>query len=541
MLDKVVAEFVDGIRKERDFDAPFRALLHAENFSAIHYVHGGSEQGRDFIAQKKKGSRRVQYAFQVKKGDASVADWRDAKQQLDEIFDTPDAIHPGSDESLPVEAVLVLTGRLKDMAASVAHQYKRLVTRRNLGTFAIWDRDTLVKMLRKHLAVSTTARWEVLGNLIEQSRDGFLNLDRLEKFSERWLETGNWQSMLEYCLAREFLVREGLTLHAFHLFLGLIRKLALSCEFQSSEWEELEEVIRIELKWYADPIWSWFQAVKPDMRTHAVADVNLMEIASCGTRMLMMAEILALNLMLNRDAKTVAGTRRFFEYALSLGTVQKPLSDRYAASVLAIAVACAQLGMESEPWLRQMIVWIGDAYEKGLGLAGVHSEPSEELLRVFSPPGLQMLDPVVQSTLASAVLDSLALLGKATLLGEAAADFRMLRIASSRFHPLEWPAEGRLDGRGCKFQLDNLDSLSEGLVVTRVSDFPRNFDEHGKSWIGMALMLLLRDRWWIYSLRQMSQSKVDQTDSKASPRTPRPAKDSKKPPERAGVRSMNPK
>lgn len=50
MLANVVESYLDSL-EEREFDAPFMALLRALGFWDIHLLHGPFEFGKDFIAK----------------------------------------------------------------------------------------------------------------------------------------------------------------------------------------------------------------------------------------------------------------------------------------------------------------------------------------------------------------------------------------------------------------------------------------------------------------------------------------------------------
>jgi hypothetical protein len=50
VLDSVIAGFLESLT-ERELDEPLRAVLRAQGFFDIHFVHGPSEFGRDFIAK----------------------------------------------------------------------------------------------------------------------------------------------------------------------------------------------------------------------------------------------------------------------------------------------------------------------------------------------------------------------------------------------------------------------------------------------------------------------------------------------------------
>ena len=195
------------------------------------------------------------------------------------------------------------------------------------------------------------------------------------------------------------------------------------------------------------------------------------------------------------------------------------------------------LGLNCEGWLRKIVVWVGDSYERheGLGLGGVHCSPSEELQRVLTPPTLATLKPNVQSLVATAVLQALQLIEARALLTDTALDFETLRVSAGRLQPVQWPEESLLDGRGCRFRLENLAAIAQGVPVPAPDNFSRPFDQAEKSWIAVALMLLLRDRWWSYSLNQLAQTNSASEETTVSADTGPPAKDSKKRSKAAGA------
>ncbi len=50
MLTDAIASYVNSLN-EREFDAPFMALLRLQGFMDIHFLHGSFEFGKDFIAK----------------------------------------------------------------------------------------------------------------------------------------------------------------------------------------------------------------------------------------------------------------------------------------------------------------------------------------------------------------------------------------------------------------------------------------------------------------------------------------------------------
>src|SRR5437773_9424897 len=76
MIRNVLNDYLSSIRDERDFDFPLASLLSAMGFYDIHFTHGGSEIGKDFIAKKQENGIEYQYALQSKKGDINQAEFR---------------------------------------------------------------------------------------------------------------------------------------------------------------------------------------------------------------------------------------------------------------------------------------------------------------------------------------------------------------------------------------------------------------------------------------------------------------------------------
>ena len=82
MLAAVIEHFLDHV-SEREFDAPFIALLLKLGFGDVHYLHGQYEFGKDFIARAIEDGRQVQDVFQSKAGDLNLGDWSKGTPQLD--------------------------------------------------------------------------------------------------------------------------------------------------------------------------------------------------------------------------------------------------------------------------------------------------------------------------------------------------------------------------------------------------------------------------------------------------------------------------
>jgi hypothetical protein len=74
MLSDVIGCYLDSL-EEREFDAPFIALLRALGYWDIHFLHGSFEFGKDFIAKAEVEGVATQFAFQTKAGDINLKAW----------------------------------------------------------------------------------------------------------------------------------------------------------------------------------------------------------------------------------------------------------------------------------------------------------------------------------------------------------------------------------------------------------------------------------------------------------------------------------
>ena len=64
MLADAIGNYLDSLT-EREFDAPFMALLRLQGFTDVHLLHGAFEFGKDFIAKRIEDGNQLQYTFQT--------------------------------------------------------------------------------------------------------------------------------------------------------------------------------------------------------------------------------------------------------------------------------------------------------------------------------------------------------------------------------------------------------------------------------------------------------------------------------------------
>jgi Restriction endonuclease len=145
MLDDAIAGFLGAVT-EREFDEPLLALLRANGFDDIHYLHGSYEFGKDVIAKADRNGARTQFVIQSKAGNLNLTGWTSTVGQLDLLRNDRHA-HPNFDPNLPRQAVLVLTGRLSGGAPLAAQDYAERALENGETPFEVWDRERLAEML----------------------------------------------------------------------------------------------------------------------------------------------------------------------------------------------------------------------------------------------------------------------------------------------------------------------------------------------------------------------------------------------------------
>jgi hypothetical protein len=109
---------------------------------------------------------------------------------------------------------------------------------------------------------------------------------------------------------------------------------------------------------------------------------------------------------------------------------------------------------------------------------------------------------------ASTTLDVCSIIGNVRLYNDAHNEFLAVELIPARIVPIETPKEYIPNAGGCLSTLTN-DYAETWLgkdgwknsTCHNEADQPRPFDLSANSWVGLALSILIRDRWWLHSLR----------------------------------------
>jgi hypothetical protein len=72
MIESVIGSYLDSL-EEREFDELFMALLRANGFTDVHFLHGAFEFGKDFIARARKTTSCANSVFRRRPGISALA------------------------------------------------------------------------------------------------------------------------------------------------------------------------------------------------------------------------------------------------------------------------------------------------------------------------------------------------------------------------------------------------------------------------------------------------------------------------------------
>ena len=193
MLDILLDDYLAKLANERDFDAPFLALLSALGFYDVHYTHGTGEFGKDFIAKKKINRRVVQHSFQLKR-HVTQGEAREVASQLLEAVQMP-GTHPNFDTGKPHQPVLVVTDRLAPNASLSLANFNIHASKFNALPLEVWARERLSSDLAQvglagvHRATESGLQsYGQFYSLVGQAIEGRLTAREIERYSRSWLD-----------------------------------------------------------------------------------------------------------------------------------------------------------------------------------------------------------------------------------------------------------------------------------------------------------------------------------------------------------------
>lgn len=538
MLEDVVGSFLDAVG-EREFDAPFIALLRSHGYSKIHLVHGQFEFGKDVIAQREEP--HVQFAFQTKAGDIALPQWSSQVRGQVEILRFNDLVHPDYDTDLPREGVLVLTGRLVGGAALEIQNYKQRIDRKRVGGpvisrtpliapyvarrraldepgFDVWDRERLVELLTASPEAGLTGfsdgpLLELLGGIDQ----GAVGEARLERFAERWIGGANgieWRALLEASIVANRLRRaERLDLACFTA-LCVVR--AVWASVHATEPPPDVAVAQRDtafamFKYYAAQVWD---ACSDELLTPAGLRGDAGLVVTYPVSCMRLLEVLGL-LGLSDESVAADIADWLLRFVKAQPGASHPLSDRWAVSLLPAVMLLAKYHRDQVPtYLTEVIRWLGDRHDNGeLGLAGPHAEPVEEVEYVLG----SALDHIERSArrssyLAAVLLDLAALLEEAELYDLAFNEITALDITPFLTIPRDDASQYLATGHGVDVPINTSPNYREYFAHGEEWRMASHHDDVlaryylgrvDRPWDYLALSIVCRDRHWVAALRAL--------------------------------------
>jgi hypothetical protein len=517
MIADIVGSYLDTV-EEREFDAPFMALLRSLGFYDIHFLHGSFEFGKDFIAKQIVDDTAVQYVFQTKAGNLGLTEWSGCRGQID-LLRTNVLAHPSFDSALPRKAVFVTTGRLVGGATLAAQQYGEHLSQLGELGFVTWDREKLIELMVQTPEVGLASSidgpmLELLGH-IDQGR---IREDEIEQFSRRWFSSAHpitlETSALEATVVANRLRRHNRIDQACLVSLGLIRAAWVKGnggDPPDPQTLSSADTGRALFRHYALDLFNdcGEDLLEPLNVVHSEVAAHLTYPARC----LRLIEILGLLALLEFDDSDATPNLGKFLAAFiekNPGTGH-PVSDRWSVSLIPPTLALARLGyrQQIESLLKRVIKWVADHYEgDNLGLAGpdasAETEVNHFLGNVFEHVQIEKRS---QSYIATAILDLASVLEMGELFALARNEFQAVEVYLPLVESPDSSAQYLAAGQGLIYNAN-----MEFADVWRPTDKWKVAPHHrratppyllriGRPWDLMAVSALLRDRHFIDALR----------------------------------------
>jgi hypothetical protein len=522
MLADAIGNYVNSLA-EREFDAPFAALLRLHGFTDIHFLHGPFEFGKDFIAKRLEDGVECQYAFQTKAGDIGISEWNQCRGQID-MLRTDALAHPNFSGTLKRRAIFVTTGRLIGGAGLAAQQYGQHLRTLGEAQFSTWDRDTIVDMLAtdpRCLRGSTPALLHIVGAQREH-----LNFEALEEHSRTWIRTQctalSLRDVLEAAVVAQHCRLEKRADLACYTALMLIRSLWATAHGQSQLPDSIAVAIATAKKLfrhYAMELWNACRTQYFDPDTLLRQDGTPGGLVTYPVRCLTITEILAMLGLLEKTTNPGLSSE-IADYLAKFITVNvgsaHPISDRWGVSVACCALQLSANGKTEalRPYLRSAIKWVADHYDGGnAGLAGPYATPEEETKYLLGSPfehtNLRLRS---ESYIATQLLDLCAVLQESELFDLARNEFLAVDICLPVLEVDDTPAQYSINTNGHHYEpnMPYAESWrpSEGWNVAphhrRGADlfYPERV---GEPWDQLAISCVLRDRHFVKNWRRIAR------------------------------------
>lgn len=385
MLHAAVGNFLESV-SEREFDPTLLALLAAQGFYDVRFIHGAFEFGKDVIAKRRDPATGTtyQYAIQSKAGDLGQSEWRAVRPQLEEAEYNTRA-HPSFDADLPRVAVLLTTGRLKGAAAVDAQEYAQARAARGAARVEVWDREDLSAWLiaNPNVAILSVSEQQELLHMLTDIQARRVDEPALERFTRRWMQPGMMglagieAAILIHAL-REHARLDLAAMCALHLFRGARVR---DADAQAESARRLFHAVCALL----------LEAVQPMLDEPTAitrGDSSPTGLVSYAVTAVRATELLALAALSTQEP---AGGEAFEEAVMVLAGLHpgahRPVSDQFAVSLIPIVCVVHRRDPEAAAqYLRAAATWLmqrTDPTLNGLGLGTMDESPRDVVDRLL--------------------------------------------------------------------------------------------------------------------------------------------------------------
>jgi len=527
MIGDVTGSYLDSL-EEREFDAPFMALLRALGFSDIHLLHGPFEFGKDFIAKGNHEEVHTQFAFQTKAGNLGLSEWNGCRGQID-LLRTNSLAHPAFDRGLPRRVVFVTTGRLVGGAALAAQDYSEHLRVLGEASFSTWDRETLVDMISASPEVGLAGgAAAALLTLLGKADQGLTQESELEEFSRRWFTPPNiplFKGALEAAVIANRLRREGRLDLASYVGLCLVRAAWASAhgsEPPSSVGLLVANTGRSLFRHYGSNLFNRCSDNALDplkvIKAHELPSAYVTYPARC----LRLVEIVGLLGILDLEERG-QGNQKLANFLVQFFRTNPgashPISDRWAVSLIPPVLFLVETGHRAEipAILENVIRWVGNHYDSGnLGLAGSYSTPEEEIEYLLgSPFEHTAIHRRSESYVATVVLDLAAMLRIQAVYELARNDFLAVGAMPPVVEVGDTPSQYALHADGLSFepnmQYEHAWAPRDGWKVAPHHDRAPSacyLEQVGRAWDHLAVSAVLRDRHFLPACQSFIRPKI---------------------------------
>lgn len=526
MLRTLIERYLDNIADEREFDNPFIATLAADGFSDIHFLHGVTEFGKDFVAKKATDSGLLQWMFQSKAGDIGAAEWRPIKGQLLEAV-TSTLGHPNIAASLPRKVVLVLTGRLRGTAQIEFGDFSKYVRETFPGRgLELWDRETLVNLLETHGPeqiysaenVGAYASFLRLYGDILLRKAPFGDIER--HFAARLTTQGTSETRvaitaIEAAILADAAKRSGELYLGIHCLLSILRAVLYEMQVGAPLGSLLTEVCTAvgAQAWEAT---NGYLVLRQQPGGMVGAMTGAGPFVTYPVTCARLMESLTLAFVFGESNKTADAVAALREIVSNEEGTTHPISDRYAVGIVSAIRVLNETGngVAAKQLLKRCAIWLVDRYwDGGDGLESTSATEVEEVRQLlggaFSAVDVKR---IASSFLACALMDSACFLQDADLFIGLRHDIIGARAVPSYYQVQDTQGQFVFEAVDV-IRMPNVEFASVLLPFEEFSygehlhGEPRSFTLQGEvpNGVYVALALLLRDRYfpttWVRPLR----------------------------------------